>query len=251
MNAPTKPQGPSGSAPPKVGDGIDAGNAGWSFAGEVAKSFSIHVRRSVPLYDEGHELICRISDYFVHEHSVVYELGVSTAALLAKLADRHGDKPGVRCIGIDREPSMLRQARRERGERPGMELECADINLFDYEKADLVVAYYTVQFVAPRIRQDLFNRIYKALNWGGAFLLFEKVRAPDARFQDICSGIHTDFKLENGFGAEEILNKARSLKGVLEPFSTQGNLDLLARAGFVDVMTVMKHIPVEGFLAVK
>lgn len=234
-----------------VGDGIGAGNAGWSFAGGVAKSFSAHVRRSVPLYDEGHELICRVSDYFVHEDSLVYELGVSTAALLAKLADRHRDKRGARFIGIDSEPSMLQQARREHGERPGMELECADINLFDYEKTDLVVAYYTVQFVAPRIRQALFDRIYQALNWGGAFLLFEKVRAPDARFQDICSGIHTDFKLENGFGAEEILNKTRSLKGVLEPFSTQGNLDLLARAGFVDLMTIMKHIPVEGFLAIK
>ena len=250
MNAQTKPQG-RGPAPAKVGDGIGAGNAGWSFAGQVAKSFSAHVRRSVPLYDEGHELVCRVSDYFVHERSVVYELGASTAALLAKLAARHGGKPGARFIGIDCEPSMLEQARREHGELPGMELECADINLFDYEKADLIVAYYTVQFVHPRIRQDLFDRIHRALNWGGAFILFEKVRAPDARFQDICSGIHTDFKLENGFAAEEILNKARSLKGVLEPFSTQGNLDLLARAGFVDVMTIMKHIPVEGFLAVK
>lgn len=250
MKAQTKPQGPD-PAPAKVGDGIDTGNAGWSFAGGVAKSFSTHVRRSVPLYDEGHELICRVSDYFVHEHSVVYELGASTAVLLAKLTARHGDKPGARFIGIDCEPSMLEQARREHGELPGMELECADVNLFDYEKADLIVSYYTVQFVQPRIRQELFDRIHRALNWGGAFILFEKVRAPDARFQDICSGIHTDFKLENGFAAAEILNKARSLKGVLEPFSTQGNLDLLARAGFVDVMTIMKHIPVEGFLAVK
>ena len=243
-----------GSRPPaatSVGDGIGAANAGWSFSGEVAKSFSAHVRRSVPLYDAGHELVCRISDYFVQEDSVVYDLGVSTATLLAKLANRHRDKRGVRCIGIDREPAMLKQARLEQGELSSMELVCADINLFDYEMTDLVVAYYTVQFVAPRIRQELFNRIYKALNWGGAFILFEKVRAPDARFQDICSGIHTDFKLENGFDAEEIVNKTRSLKGVLEPFSTQGNLDLLARAGFVDVMTIMKHIPVEGFLAVK
>ncbi|MEK7298654.1 MAG: methyltransferase, partial [Candidatus Margulisiibacteriota bacterium] len=41
------------------------------------------------------------------------------------------------------------------------------------------------------------------------------------------------------------------LKGVLEPFSTQGNLDLLKRAGFVDVTSVMKYICFEGFLAIK
>jgi tRNA (cmo5U34)-methyltransferase len=38
---------------------------------------------------------------------------------------------------------------------------------------------------------------------------------------------------------------------VLEPFSTQGNLDMLKRAGFVDVMTIMKYVCFEGFLAIK
>jgi tRNA (cmo5U34)-methyltransferase len=49
----------------------------------------------------------------------------------------------------------------------------------------------------------------------------------------------------------EVLGKQRSLKGVLEPFSTQGNIDLLKRAGFVDIMTIMKSICFEGFLAIK
>ena len=38
---------------------------------------------------------------------------------------------------------------------------------------------------------------------------------------------------------------------MLEPFSTQGNLDLLARAGFKDVMTLIKYVCFEGFLAIK
>jgi len=45
--------------------------------------------------------------------------------------------------------------------------------------------------------------------------------------------------------------KARSLKGVLEPFSTLGNLDLLKRAGFVDVISLFKYVCFEGFLAIK
>jgi tRNA (cmo5U34)-methyltransferase len=77
------------------------------------------------------------------------------------------------------------------------------------------------------------------------------VRAPDARFQDITTALYMDYKLERGYSPEEISAKNRSLKGVLEPFSTQGNLDLLARAGFVDTMTVMKYICFEGFLAIK
>ena len=49
----------------------------------------------------------------------------------------------------------------------------------------------------------------------------------------------------------EIINKSRSLKGVLEPFSTEGNLGLLRRAGFQDIMTVFKYVPFEGFLVIK
>lgn len=80
--------------------------------------------------------------------------------------------------------------------------------------------------------------------------MFEKVRAPDARFQDMMSSLYVDFKLQQGFSEQEIVNKSRSLKGVLEPFSTQGNIDLMKRAGFVDIMTVFKHLCFEGFLAV-
>lgn len=239
-------------ASPKVGDNVAAGNARWAFSDAVAGAFSRHARRSIPLYDEGHALICRVSDYFVHDDSVIYDLGAGTATLLGKLAARHGDgKPKARFIGIDEQASMLEQARRELGTETRVELEQGDINLFDYEQSDLIIAYYAMQFVPPRIRQALFDRIYQSLNWGGAFILFEKTRAPDARFQDIITGLYTDFKLNNGFTPDEIVNKTRSLKGVLEPFSTQGNLDLLTRAGFVDMMTIMKLAPFEGFLAIK
>lgn len=239
-------------ASPKVGDNVAAGNARWAFSNAVAGAFSRHARRSIPLYDEGHELICRASDYFVHDSSVIYDLGAGTATLLGKLAARHSHgKPKARFIGIDEQASMLEQARRELGAETKVELEHGDINLFDYAQSDLIIAYYTMQFVPPRIRQALFDRIYQSLNWGGAFILFEKTRAPDARFQDIITGLYTDFKLNNGFTPDEIVNKTRSLKGVLEPFSTQGNLDLLTRAGFVDMMTIMKLAPFEGFLAIK
>ena len=52
-------------------------------------------------------------------------------------------------------------------------------------KADLILSYYTIQFMPPRHRQTLINKIYNSLNWGGAFIMFEKIRASDARFQDI------------------------------------------------------------------
>ena len=114
-----------------------------------------------------------------------------------------------------------------------------------------MIAYYTVQFVPPRLRQNLINRIFEALNWGGALLLFEKVRGPDARFQDMLTSLYADFKLNKGYTPDEIINKSRSLKGILEPFSTQANIDMLGRAGFKDTTSVMKYLCFEGFLAIK
>ena len=56
-----------------------------------------------------------------------------------------------------------------------------------------------------------------------------------ARTQDMMNEIYKEWKYNNGFSNEEINSKTKSLKGVLDPFSTKGNLDLLKRAGFKDI----------------
>ena len=50
---------------------------------------------------------------------------------------------------------------------------------------------------------------------------------------------------------KEIINKKKSLKGILEPFSSKANLDMLKRAGFIDMSTVGKYLSFEFFLAIK
>jgi len=236
-----------------VGDKLQAANANWSFSGEVANQFDDHVSKSVPLYAQGHQLVCAISDFFVKADSVVYEVGCSTGALTCKLADHNVAKETARFTGIDIEPDMIERARArsEASDLSNVNFEVDDILLYEYEPADLIVAYYTVQFVRPDQRQVLIDKLYQTLKWGGALLLFEKVRGPDARFQDMLSSLYSDYKLEQGYTPDEIVAKTRSLKGVLEPFSTQGNIDQMKRAGFVDIMSVMKYLCFEGFLAIK
>lgn len=233
-----------------AGDSIKVENAGWTFAGEVSKNFEAHIARSVPFYHEGHELIAEISDFFLHDDSVCYDLGCSTGKLAHMLAERHSRKK-AKFLAVDKEKDMAAKAKTECGGLKNVVILHSDLLDIELEKADLIISYYTMQFIHPKNRQVMFNRIFEALNWGGGFLLFEKVRGPDARFQDMMTSLYTDYKTENGFTGDEIITKGRSLKGVLEPFSTKGNLDLLARAGFADVMTVMKYICFEGFLAVK
>ncbi len=233
----------------KVGDRIQANNAGWSFGGDTPATFEDHVSKSVPLYQEGHNVVVQLSDFFLHQSSLCYEIGSSTGVLLDKVVN-HNRMKNIRAIGIDVEPDMVAFAK-QKYTSSNISFVHADVADFELEKADMIVSYYTLQFIKPKHRLDVLRQIYSALNWGGALLLFEKVRAPDARFQDIMSSLYVDYKIDQGYDAGQILSKSRSLKGVLEPFSTGGNLDLLQKAGFQDVMTVMKYVSFEGFLAIK
>ena len=57
----------------------------WSFGGSVPTKFEKHIAKSVPLYLEGHELIIGLSDFFLNEGSICYDIGCSTANLLKKI----------------------------------------------------------------------------------------------------------------------------------------------------------------------
>ena len=233
-----------------TGDSIISENASWSFSGSVAKHFDAHVKRSVPLYDDGHALIEKVSDFYLSDGSICYDLGCSTGKLISALGKRHAPKD-IKFIGIEKEGDMVGAARNRCKQQQNIKILESDLLDVEFEKSDLIIAYYTIQFVSPKNRQILFDRFYRALNWGGGLLLFEKVRAKDARFQDMMSALYVEYKFNEGYSSDQILAKARSLKGILEPFSTQGNLDLMMRAGFVDIATIMKYVCFEGFLAVK
>lgn len=234
-----------------VGDNISAEKANWTFGGDIANSFDDHVSKSVPLYKEGHDLVLGLSDFFIKNDSVVYEIGCSTGALISKLAASHQKREGAKFVGVDVEQGMIDFAKNRYDQIINLEFLHDDIMNLEMEESDFIVAYYTVQFIRPSLRQKLIDKLYSKLKWGGALVLFEKVRGSDARFQDILSTLYSEYKLQQGYTPDDIVAKSLSLKGVLEPFSTQGNIDMLKRAGFLDVNTVQKYLCFEGFLAIK
>ena len=236
----------------KVGTNIKAANASWSFAKDVPKTFSKHIKSSVPFYEEGHDICLQLSDFFLKENSNCYDLGCSTGTLINKLSSRVDKK--INFYGVDSVKEMINQANRENKKlKNSNKLKYTNENFLKIrlKKSDLIISYYTMQFIAPKFRQNIVNKIYKSLNWGGAFLMFEKIRASDARFQDIFSIIYNDFKLKNNFTPAEIIYKTKSLKGVMEPFSDFGNMGLIKRAGFKDVIPVFQWLSFKGYLCIK
>lgn len=239
----------------KTGDNISTKRANWKFSGEMVNNFESHVSKSVPIYDRGHELIKQLSDFFVKQDSIVYDIGCSTGKLLIDLVDHNKLKLKSRFIGLDIEKDMIdfaiKAQKSNNIKRSKLSFINKDVTTFDLESNDMTISYFSIQFIHPKHRQKLIDDIYKSLNWGGAFLFFEKVRYNDARFQDIFTTLYNDYKLRMGYTPEEILNKTSSLKGILEPFSSEGNVEMLKRAGFVDITTVIEDISFQGFIAIK
>ena len=69
-----------------AGDSINTSRGGWNFQDIDSKGFENHVSKSVPNYYEGHEYIRFLSDYFIHNDSVIYDIGCSTGSLISKLS---------------------------------------------------------------------------------------------------------------------------------------------------------------------
>ena len=235
--------------PEDTGDNIYADIGMWNFNDGVEKTFDNHIKKSVPGYELSHKLVTLLSDPFIKKDSLVIDLGCSTGTLLRQLFDRQKNK-NPKILGVDNQQNMIDKAKSLSNNYP-IDFICDDlVEMSLPNDSDMIISFYTMQFISPSVRQDVINKIYSSLNWGGGFFLFEKVRAPDARFQDYINHAFMNYKL-NDFTPNEFIAKANSLMGVLEPFSAQGNIDLLRRAGFIDICTISKFLCFQGFLAIK
>ena len=231
-----------------VGHGIRSSSPGsWKFQG-TSSVFDDHVVRSIPGYSSAHYLVAGISDNFLSDGDVHLDAGCSTGALLRSVANRHQGKQ-VSFVGVDIEPEMVAFAQANTDDER-IQFEVADLLYVDY-RATLISSVFTLQFVRPQARQELVNKWWNQLQWGGALCLVEKVRGSDARFQDILTGLYWDWKSEQGFSDEEIIGKWRSLRRAMEPFSPAGNEELLRRSGFTDIETFWKWGPFQAWLAIK
>ena len=112
-----------------VGDSILAENANWNFDGDIANNFESHVKKSVPLYEKGHELVLESADYFVKDESICYELGCSTGILSYKLSNRF-KKINANFVGLDQVENMISFAK-NKYQNKNLKYECADV--IDYE----------------------------------------------------------------------------------------------------------------------
>ncbi len=97
----------------------------------------------------------------------------------------------------------------------------------------------------------LLQRIYDGLVEGGALIIAEKTLADTARLQDALAFPYYDIKLEQGFSEKELLDKERSLRGLMNLWTEAELKQALRQVGFREIEPIWRNFAFIGILALK
>lgn len=222
----------------------------FEFDADVAAVFDDMLQRSVPFYTETLKLTSRFARLYLKENGRLYDLGCSTASQLLDI--ERGLEHPASLLGIDNARAMLDQAAKKiDAYGSSVEVYEGDILTFEYEKADVILSNYTLQFIRPPVREVLISHIYETLNEGGVFIFSEKVISEEKKLNKELIDCYYDFKKEQGYSAYEIMQKREALENVLIPYSAQENIEMALRCGFRHCEVIFRWANFATFIAFK
>ncbi len=222
----------------------------WQFNSDVSKVFDKHVRKSIPFYDEIQKNVSRLSEWFIKDGSIYYDIGCSTGQTIYNIFQRHKKKK-IKIYGLDLQSKMLQLAKK-RNKSAKIKFLKKDLSKkINLKKNDFITCLFTMCFLKKRNREEMIKNIYKSLNSQGAFILVEKVNSNNILGQSIFTEIYYDFKIDNKLSHSHIINKAKSLRGVMRPLSEKDNINMLKKVGFKKVEVFFKWFNFSGIIAIK
>lgn len=207
----------------------------FRFDEKVVSVFPDMIQRSVPGYATLISNIGILAAKYATADSYCYDLGCSLGAVSLSMQQRI-TAPGCKIVAIDNSAAMIDKARQVLAEADNnsvlIDLICADIADIEIHNAAVVVMNFTLQFIAPEVRQNLIQRIYDGMKPGGIFILSEKLAFEDSSANQFHIDSHHDFKRDNGYSDLEISQKRAALEKVLIPETLETHQKRLQSAGF-------------------
>jgi tRNA (cmo5U34)-methyltransferase len=218
--------------------------------GKMAPAFGKHIEASIPGYRSQLVPDCvRQSVRFVQPGTNVYDVGCSTGHLLARVRRAINEtRPGVKYIGIDREPDFGMYWNRLA--RHNLSFEVRNALGYDFEEASLIYSLFTLQFVPPKDKLDLIRRMFDGLVEGAALIIAEKTLAETARLQEAMHSGYYEYK-RSRFTADEILEKERSLRGFMTLWTEAELRAALNESGFREMSPIWRASSFVAYLALK
>ena len=169
------------------------------------ENFDRHISVSIPAYDVLTRAILGLSQYWVRNGSVIYDLGCTTGKHLNMMKK----VDGVEYIGIDKS-SLLPDS------NDFVTFINKNIVDVEYKEADLFLSIFTLQFLTRQERNKTIEIIKNKLKSGGALIVAEKNYFSDGFIQSAIDSVHKEIKSDN-FSWTEIMGKEEQLRENMKP----------------------------------
>ncbi|MDA8915466.1 methyltransferase domain-containing protein [bacterium] len=135
------------------------------------EGFDKHIDTSVRGYSHLWGDILSLSKYFVEDYTQVVDIGCSTGKLLKSMIEQNNEHiPHAQYTGIEIEDDFYGNYTFDEDKHQNLSYYRGDVRDFNFQNCSLVTSIFTLQFMSPKDRQDVINKVADGLNTGGAFV---------------------------------------------------------------------------------
>lgn len=229
----------------------------FQFNTDVVDVFPDMIRRSVPGYETIISLLGVLGSEYAQKHSTIYDLGCSLGAATLSLQQQiqHTDVgTDIRYLCIDNSPDMVQQCQQNLQQHiptANTTVKNKDIRMINYQNASVIIINFTLQFLAPKTRQQLLQRIYKGMLPNGCLILSEKLHHTDNAEQQRLTQWHHAFKRANNYSDLEIAQKRAAIENILIPDTFNTHQQRLHACGFEQVQQWFQCFNFSSIIAIK
>ena len=214
------------------------------------EGFDNHIDKSVRGYSHLWGDILSLSKYFVEDFTQVVDIGCSTGKLLKGMIEQNqAHIPNAQYTGIEIEDDFYGDYNFDEEKYQQLSYYKGDVRDYSFNNCSLVTSIFTLQFMSPKDRQEVLNKVYNGLNTGGAFIFSEKTFSCNPKIQDMMTFTFYDYKRKY-FSDKEILDKEVQLRHMMKLNTKTEIYDMLNKAGF-EVHNFWQNFNFIGAIALK
>ena len=227
----------------------------WSFNKNVSNNFDTHVVQSVPFYKEIIKIIAGMSEFFMKENSIIYDLGCSTGNVVSYLC-KLGISHPITIYGVDREKQMLKIAKKKvknlnLKKNTKITFIQKDILKIDLKQNNLTICSLLFPFLKKKDQISLLKKIYASLEPGGGIIILDKIKSNSVDFENMFNQIYSDFKTSKRISKNDIIKKSKSLRSVHSVNTSSQDVKFFKKIGFKKVEIFFKFLNFTGYLVEK
>lgn len=246
----------------------------FEFDKEVATIFENMAVRSIPMYQQAHNIHAQIAyDLLIRklqslrnagDKITLLDIGASTGMFYKTLwalmgLDLQDEHPRLRCVAVDMSLDMLNRIREVMPH-----VQCYEMDAMQIEKIkvqpEIVNMSYTAQFVGNDTdKQMLFDVLYAVMERDSILFMAQKDDYPDldrrfgegALLYQSVTELYHKFRRDNGYTQKEIDAKTEALKDSMWPTDYQDLCRLLTKAGFYGMTETTRWLQFSSMFCLK